>query len=70
MGTNPAPSRPVPRAENPLPTGTRTTQVVRRNELDGSREGAKVGHPLRSKRDHGPAASERLADLTPKQGRG
>ncbi len=56
MGANPAPSRPVPRAE-PLPHGRRDhTGGPSDRGGAGGREGASMGHPLRSTCDHGPAA--------------
>ena len=56
MGRHPAPSRPVPRADPTPRQGTTTTSVATETELEPAPQGARVGAPQRSKRDHRPAA--------------
>ena len=70
MGHHPAPSRPVPRADPTPRQGPTTTSVATETELEPAPQGARVGAPQRSKRDLVRPLSERITDLTPKQGRG
>ena len=56
MGHHPAPSRPVPRADPTPRLEPSTTSVGGGTELEPAPQGARVGAPQRSKRDHCPAA--------------
>ena len=61
------------RSRELIPTprqGLEATSVATETELEPAPQGARVGAPQRSKRDPVRPLRERIADLTPKQGRG